>query len=172
MEGAEAMNTQSTVREAACDRTIVLRRFAGEAVELVAIAAPPAMTGLVAAPGCRIAAWAEGDSWVYRVVLPEGYSLRPVDWRRFATDEAKLRELLVRCLQDNLEDALFEPWTAAWRDRAAARLRLALQDLSSMFEVVEIEIEPGEEAGDRQVRIQGRDVRRQVFHLALLLRAP
>lgn len=166
------MNGNPVSSDATADRSVVLRRFAGEALEVVALAPPPPMTGLIAEPGCRISARPDGDTEVYRVVLPEGYVVRPVDWRRFATEEARMRELLAQCVRDNLEESLFEPWTNAWRDRVVTQLQLALQDLISMFDVRRVSVEPGEVPGERRVMIEAQHVQRRVFSIGLVLREP
>jgi hypothetical protein len=153
-------------------REIVLRRFDREPVEIVCLAIPAAAPALVAGPGTAITSHTDGETQVYRVVLPDGYAVRPVDWRRFAMDEARLRELLAQCVRDNLGEALFEPWSDAWRERAVAKLELALQDLGSMFEVLRVLVEPGGVHGERQVVVEARDVQRRVFSVGLVLGEP
>jgi hypothetical protein len=51
-------------------------------------------------------------------MLPDSYAVRPVDWRRFALDEQKMRELLAQCVLDNSAEALFDPLSSEQADRA------------------------------------------------------
>jgi hypothetical protein len=82
------------------------------------------------------------------------------DWqRRFALVEPKMRELLVQCVRDNLADAAFEPWSSELADRVRPPLKLALQDLSSMLDVVDLRIEPGDQREELRVSVAVRDVR-------------
>jgi phage tail sheath protein FI len=139
-------------------RTIVLRRFQREPVEVVCLELPAAAPALVAGPGCKVSSYADGDTQVYSVMLPDGYVVRPVDWRRFALDEPKMRELLSHCVRDNLAEAVFEPWSSTLADRVLPPLKLALQDLSSMLDVVDVQIEPGDQRDELRVSVAVLDV--------------
>ena len=150
-------------------RTIVLRRFEREPVEVVCLEVPPAAPTLVAGPGCKVSSYADGDTQVYSIVLPDGYAVRPVDWRRFALDEPKMRELLAHCVRDNLVDAVFEPWSSELADRVLPPLRLALQDLSSMLDVVDVRLEPGDQQDVWRVGIEVRDVRGHLSTVVIAL---
>jgi hypothetical protein len=53
-----------------------------------------------------------GGMQVYDVHLADGAQVKPVDWRRFAYDHAKVKELLSSCIQDNLNVFMFYPVSA------------------------------------------------------------
>jgi hypothetical protein len=147
----------------------VLRRFENEAVEIVCLELPAVAPALVASPGCQVTGYADGDTQVYRVALATGYAVRPVDWRRFATDELKVRAMLTRCVRDNLAEAVFEPWSPALADRFVPRLTLALQDLSSMLEVIHVQLEPGDGPDALRVSVELRNVGGRAATVVLVL---
>jgi hypothetical protein len=140
---------------------IVLRRFDREPLEIVALTVPAVAPSLEGPRGCTVMAEADGDTRVYFVTLPEGYVVRPVDWRRFATDPERVRERIEMCVRDNLTEAQFEPWSPELRDRTTAQLTLALRDLGSMIDVRGVDYTPGEEPGERSVCVEYTDVDRR-----------
>jgi hypothetical protein len=148
---------------------LVLRRFAGEPLEIVALAAPPAVPVLERPRGCAVRAAADGEMQVYVVEVPAGYAVLPVDWRRFATDPEQVRQRVVACVRDNLEWAAFEPKSADVKARIVEQLRRALGDLTSMLDVLEVGVEPHEGADQWSVRIAYRDVSRQVRTVEIIL---
>ena len=143
-------------------RVIVLRRFAGEPLEIVALDPPAAEPTLEGPRGCRITSRMERDTQVYQVELPAGYAVRPVDWRRFATDPDELGRRLETCVRDNLPETTVEAWTEATRAWAVARLTLALEDLRSMITPHEVTCGLDSHPELRQVYIEFSDVRGQV----------
>ena len=149
-------------------RTVVLRRYNDESVEVVAVSPRPAEPPLVAPRGCRVNSWSEGDAQVYEVELPNGYVIRPVDWRRFACDSPLVEKLLATCVRDNLADAVFSPWTESSREATVERLVLALQDLSSMLDVRLVTCEPGDALGEQLVRIEFSDVHHRIRQCTLV----
>lgn len=152
-------------------RTIALRRFAGEPLEIVALDPPATEPTLEGPRGCRITSRTEKDTQVYHVELPPGYAVRPVDWRRFATDPDELGKRLETCVRDNLAEAMFEPWTEATRAWAVARLTLALDDLRSMITPHEVTCGPDSHPDLRQVCIEFSDVQGQVRSCVVRLEA-
>jgi hypothetical protein len=133
---------------------LVLRRFvrrqAPEVLELMPSNAQIATIQDQADAVCRISVMTEGDTQAYSIHLPESLMVRPVDWRRFAYDHARVAELLSSCVRDNLEalgSVLFEPRPLSdeQREGAEATLRLALSDLSSIFDVNSVRCESGED---------------------------
>jgi hypothetical protein len=125
--------------------SLVLRRFENEVVELLPANPPTAGESDPAAAACRIDVRAEVDTRVYHVVLPDYLMVRPVDWRRFSYDHEKVQELLSRCVRDNLPQVGFEPWSEAQKARVEATLRLALGDLSSLFDLESVDCEARED---------------------------
>jgi hypothetical protein len=150
-------------------RRVALRRFAGESVEVVALNAPSPAPTLEGPRGCRIWSRSDGDTQVYELELPEGYVVRPIDWRRFGADPERVRALIVNCVRDNTVDAVFEPWTGVFRAQIAARLELALKDLSSMIEVVSVGLDSSQEPDQAMVSVEYADWQRRVHHLQLLV---
>lgn len=129
---------------------IVLRRFVpGVKPEVIEVMHP---NGCLTDPSdpadavCRLSVMTEGDTQIYSVALPEGFIVRPVDWRRFAYDHAKVAELLSQCVHDNLQ-ALdfvasgFRPWSDEQRAFAEDTLTTALADLSSIFDSKSVRLE-------------------------------
>jgi len=101
----------------------------------------------------------EEDTQIYSVVLPDGLTVRPVDWRRFAYDHAKVTELLSRCIRDNLQALDFVtfgvwPWSDEQRTFAETTLMVALADLSSIFDIESVRFERHED-GSLLTTIEG-----------------
>jgi hypothetical protein len=116
-------------------RSIVLRRFANEALELL-----PSGPGLI-----RVSSSADAGAQVYGLALSPGCGVRPVDWRRVAYDHVEVQRRLRQCTVDNTADAMFAPMSAQLLKELAARIRLALADLSSVFDVVDVTCEARED---------------------------
>jgi hypothetical protein len=139
-------------------RRIVLRRFANglgtEVIELLPGNAPMAAGQDPADAACTLSAWTEGEFCIYTVDLPENLMVRPVDWRRFAYDHAKVEALVSLCVRDNLREVLFEPWSERLRERVETTLMLALDDLRSVFETRSVRCEGGPD-GTIRVTIEG-----------------
>ena len=129
---------------------LVLRRFVRgqvpEVLELVPVnAATPTVQSQTDA-ACRISVMTDGETQVYNILLPERLTVRPVDWRRFAYDHARVAEFLEVCIRDNLgsmESVIFgtRPLSDERRDETEATLRLALSDLGSIFDVTSVKCE-------------------------------
>jgi hypothetical protein len=99
---------------------------------------------------CRISVMTEGDTQIYSVFLPQGFLIRPADWRRFAYDHARVTELLSLCVRDNLQGLDFVtfgvwPWPDEQREYAETTLMVALADLSSIFDAKSVRFERHEE---------------------------
>jgi hypothetical protein len=133
-----------------------VRRFgnAGETVELAFAAMPsPSMPAT-----CRVFCDGQpGDdgALAYIVDLPEHASIRPVDWRRFAYDHAKIAARVQVCVQDNLMLAIGHHGALAERhaSEVESTLASALRDLGSIYDVASVQVEfVGD---DLLVRIEG-----------------
>ena len=134
--------------------TLVLRRFEHEVVELLPANPPMGALPDQAAAACRIGVRTDGDTQIYHVVLPDHLMVRPVDWKRFSYDHTKVKELLLSCVRDNLLPLGIEPWSEAQKERAEITLRLALGDLSSMFDLKSVRCEC-QEGGRVRTTIEG-----------------
>jgi len=146
---------------------LVLRRFETEALEVVALVGPSAAPSLAGPPGCSIHAWTDGEMRVYRVELPDGYVVRPVDWRRFASDPVQIRARIEACVNDNLGASAFEPWSDSALSDAQGQLTMALRDLSSIIEVLEVHCDVDREAGAILVTVDYVDVFRRRHNLVV-----
>ena len=146
---------------------VTVRRFAGESIEIVCLALPVTTPALVAGPGCKVASWADGDMQVYGVELPDGYVVRPVDWRRFASDPVQIRARIEACVNDNLGASAFEPWSESSLSDARERLTMALRDLSSIIEVLEVHCDVEQDAGAILVTVDYVDVFRRRHNLVV-----
>jgi hypothetical protein len=169
---SEPMNPSSMEKKESTERpkrTLILRRLANEPLELVAVPIHPRFFS-PRASACRIRAWTDGDSQVFRVELPEGYAVEPVDWRRFAFDQDKMRALLSACVRDNLAESVFEPLTYPTRQHAIAQLTLALADLRSILEVRRVSYELSPKGGERLVTIEGTDVHHAPYSCVVSVR--
>ncbi len=150
--------------------SIVLRRFDNEAVELIPTNARMTEPQDLVAGICQIAARIgekseeidtkkqdkkfENRAQVYSVMLPESLIIRPVDWRRFAYDHAKVAELISVCVIDNLGSLIFEPLSDELKASIENTLMVALNDLSSIFEIQSVRCEFSME-GRIEVTIEG-----------------
>lgn len=135
---------------------IVVRRFAHarELVELTFAGIPSPS----APAACRV--FCDGrdrddGALAYVVDLPENASIRPVDWRRFAYDHAKIVSLVQGCVQDNLMLAIGHHGVLAERhaSQVESALASALRDLGSIYDVVSVAVEFA--GDDLLVRIEG-----------------
>ena len=115
-------------------RSIVLRRVGVEALELL-----PSGPCLI-----RVSSWADAGAQMYAVDLPPGCGVRPVDRRQFAYDHVEVRRRLKQCTADNTLEATFSLPSVQLLEELAARIRLALADLSSMFDVIDVRCESEE----------------------------
>lgn len=147
--------------------SLVLRRFEAEALEVVALVGPSATPSLAGPPGCSIRAWTDGEMRVYRVELPDGYVVRPVDWRRFASDPVQIRARIEACVNDNLGASAFEPWSDSSMSDAQGQLTMALRDLSSIIEVLEVHCDVDRGAGAILVTVDYVDVFRRRHNLVV-----
>jgi len=110
---------------------LIVLRFANEALEILPRGAD----------SIRLSSWTEADTQVYAIELPPGCNVRPIDWRHVAYDHAEVRQRLAQCVQDNLADTVVEVGSAEVVQEVAARIRLALVDLSSVFDVIDVTCE-------------------------------
>lgn len=123
--------------------SLILRRFSNESIEIVqADTTTPGASRTIG----RISSQTEGETQVYGIVLTAGHRIKPVDWRRFAYDHARVKELLAICIHDNLQSFVFEPSSADLKQRAETRIAEALQDLTSIFDTKSVDCDFGNDA--------------------------
>lgn len=135
---------------------IVVRRFAhaGEMVELTFAGIPSPSVPAACRVFCDGRAGDDG-TLAYVVDLPENASIRPVDWRRFAYDHAKIASLVQACVQDNLMLAIGHHGALAEQhaSQVESALASALRDFGSIYDVVSVGVEFA--GDDLLVRIEG-----------------
>lgn len=115
---------------------LILRRFLNDRLELISTKAESAT--IVTSVKHTKSKWEE-DVIIYAIELGKGHSVRPADLRRFIHDNEKIKELIVTCIQDNVEVLSFNPWSETMKNRMESHLKLALSDLISIFEVESVE---------------------------------
>jgi hypothetical protein len=74
----------------------------------------------------------------YGISLPEGYRVRPGDWRALIHDADAIGALIDMVVSDNSDVVLFEPWSSALGQQVSDRLRIALADLSRIVDVLDV----------------------------------
>lgn len=144
-------------------RSLVLRRFENEAIELLPADRQLAAVEDSAGGTCRIAANTDGGVPIYHVLLPDSLAIRPVDWRRFAYDHVKVSELLSLCVRDNLIPLSVEAWSEELRQCIETTLTLALGDLNSVFDLKSVRCESGEDVGV-VIKIEGEHKNGQLMN--------
>jgi hypothetical protein len=130
---------------------LILRRFPNEAIEIVRVAdttAPKAGRTIG-----RISSHPEGETQIYGILLAVGHQIKPVDWRRFAYDDARVKELLATCIHDNVESFVFEPASADLKQRVETQIAAALQDLTSIFDPKSVHCDFGKDV--MQITVTG-----------------
>lgn len=84
---------------------------------------------------------AADEARLFAVALPNGGTIEPVDWRRFAYHHEDVNRLIARCLEDNLADLEFSPASPELSQAIGRRLTMAMRDLATMFDVTEVRCE-------------------------------
>jgi hypothetical protein len=87
----------------------------------------------------------------YGISLPEGYRVRPGDWRALIHDADAIGALIDMVVSDNSDVVLFEPWSSALGQQVSDRLRIALADLSRIVDVLDVTCE--RDADPLQIRL-------------------
>ena len=113
---------------------VVLRRCENESISFVAVEGARTENAV-----CRVAARQAENAFAYHVSVPDGFAVLPVDWRRFAYDHEKVKELLARCIQDNVSLFLFDAWSEDTKQLIEKTLRVALADLNTIFDTKYVE---------------------------------
>jgi hypothetical protein len=140
--------------------TLLLRRFKDEPLEVVRSnlnGTPASKSPFVP---CKIFAREEGDTLIYTVVISADVVICPVDWGRFAYDGVKVRELVSRCVEDNLSLFVHDIWSGDVWEELEATLKLAIGDLAYVFDVNAVRLERGPDNGIH-VFVEGIDKTRK-----------
>ncbi len=140
---------------------LILRRYRDENLELLIDATAESGRSV------SIASWTERDTGMYQVELPEGVSVKPVDWRRFAYDHERVAELVGRCVADNAGRLTFSVLTGETLREGENALTEALRDLRTLFDTESVEMARVET--ELQVRVIGahKNGRREQYELRL-----
>ncbi len=90
---------------------------------------------------CQVQARVEKNFCFYLLNLSNQSRVIPVDWRRFSYDHKKVSELLSNCINDNVSQYSFGPFSKEVLGRIEKTLIIALYDLKSIFEVKSVNCE-------------------------------
>jgi len=118
---------------------IALRRFAHSSesesvVEIYLTNIPDSDRLAFEEPICRFSSIEDNETTIFHLDLANGVAVKPVDWRRFAYDNEMVSSLVTRCVNDNINNIIFEPASDEIARQLEYRLLTALLDLSSIFE--------------------------------------
>jgi hypothetical protein len=75
---------------------------------------------------------------VYAIDLPDDCTIAPADWRRHAYDHDTVRQLIAATVGENASLLLFEPMTVEAMPGIEARVRRALLDLGTVFDITDV----------------------------------
>jgi hypothetical protein len=136
--------------------SVILRRFRHETIEI--IQATNTASSTASRPIGRVSSYTEEEAQIFAVLLADDYRVRPVDWRRFAHDHAKVKELLSTCIHDNLKTLMFEPWSEDVKQRTETQITAALRDLTSIFDTKSVQCDFA--SAGRRVTVTGETINR------------
>ncbi len=81
----------------------------------------------------------EEETLFYDVKVPKNFRVKPPDLRRFAYDHKKVESLVANCVKDNFVKYVFEPVNESTLRKLQSELFVALQDLSSVLDLLSVE---------------------------------
>ena len=89
----------------------------------------------------EIESWEEDEYCTYKILLPAHFSIVPGDWRRFVSDREKINEIMSYYIKDNSKWIVFEEISEKTLKELEERLKSALRDLYTIFEVDDVQCE-------------------------------
>ncbi|MEJ2635096.1 MAG: hypothetical protein P8184_07365 [Calditrichia bacterium] len=111
----------------------------------------------------------EEDVIFYYVHVPNNFRVKPQDLRRHAYDHKQVDSLVENCVKDNLGEHIFEPLSESTLKRIQSDLSAALQDLSSVLDLLSVECQAGSSPGtiSAEVKFEYKNGQSKAITIAL-----